>query len=112
MLQHKHFLSLSLGLRRDSSLVRGSLGRCRASTINDHLHIQLRFQHHLFSGDWVHKFQPFCAEHLVGQSQFPGKGLRFFAAVLGVSQNGKAPVGAVDPQLVGSPGDRPKDKFT
>ena len=80
--------------------------------INDHLHIHIGFQHHLRPGDGMGKFQPFGTEHLVRQPQLRRNPLGFFTAVLGISQNGEAHVGAVDPQLVGPAGDGAQRQFS
>ena len=46
------------------------------------------------------------AELLVGEAQAGGEGGAFRCTVLGVSQHGAAQVGAVDPKLMGSAGER------
>ena len=56
----------------------------------------------------MRKFQHFRAKHLMAQAKPGGKCLGFLASILGISQNGKANIGAVHPQLVGSAGDRSK----
>ena len=62
--------------------------------------------------DRVGEAEGFGAQKLGFQAQFPGKSLGFGAVVLGIAQNGKAHVGAVEPKLVGSAGDGPQLQFT
>ena len=57
------------------------------------------------------KRQPFGAEDLALQSHFPGKGLGFRASVLRITQNRIAQMGAVQPKLVGAPGNRTQFEF-
>ena len=69
------------------------------------LNIHPRFQHQRFPGDGMGKFQPFGAQLLPLKAHFCRKRQTFRAAVLGISQNGVPHMGAVEPQLVGAPGD-------
>ena len=62
--------------------------------------------------DGVGQFQAFGAEELVGDPKGLRIGDALFASVLGISQDGKAHMGAVDSQLVGPAGDGTQFKFT
>ena len=53
------------------------------------------------AGQGVEKFDALGAEALVGVAELPGISLAFGGAVLGISQDGAADVGTVEPQLVG-----------
>ena len=74
--------------------------------------VHLGCDEQLFTRDGVRQFQTFGAEELVGDLEAPGICDAALASVLGIAQDGKAHIRAVDSQLVGSSGYRPKCEFT
>ena len=83
-----------------------------SSCLNDHL--QGHFGHDVqgLMRRRMGQLQTPGAQGLGLPAQGVGKGLRLFVSVLGISQDGKAHISAVDPELMGPAGDGPQRKFT
>lgn len=75
-------------------------------------HIHPGFQRHSLPGHGVYELQPFGAEHLVLESQLPGKPPGVFVSILGIAQYGKSSICTVHPQLMGPASYGPQFKFT
>ena len=73
------------------------------------VYFQLGVDFHRFSSDGVGEAKGFGAQKLVGDAQFFRERSALFTAILRVSQDRPAHMGAVNPQLVGAAGMRMKD---
>lgn len=67
---------------------------------------------HILPGDGVGEGKTDGAKELRLQPEGLTEAVAGFAAILGIAQNGVAHMGAVEPKLMGPPGDGPQSKFT
>ena len=74
--------------------------------ISNQCGIQMRVQAHVLAGDGVGEGQTDSAKKLTGQAKSFGKINACVTAILGITQNRATYVRAVEPQLMGTPGDR------
>ena len=85
---------------------------CLVNRVYGPLCVQFGFYRYFFTGYRMDKFNFFRTEPLGKDAHFATDCLGLGGAVLGIAQNGKAHMGTMQTQLVGSAGDRTQFQFT